>query len=60
MDWSSHAARLAGETTSPRSRWRDVVECVPRHVFVPRWWQRGVPLPGPYGTAEWTGISGPA
>lgn len=60
MDWSSHAARLAGDTTSPRSRWRDVVECVPRHVFVPRWWQRGVPLPGPYGTAEWTGISGPA
>lgn len=33
---------------------------VPRHIFVPRWWRRGDPATGPYGTAHWTAISGAA
>lgn len=37
--WQPHAARLAAEVTDPVSRWRPVVEAVPRHLFVPRWWE---------------------
>ena len=39
MDWERHAAQLAAEITHPVSRWRDPVATVPRHLFVPRWWQ---------------------
>lgn len=40
MDWKPHAERLAAEVTPPVSRWRDAVAVTPRHVFVPRWWER--------------------
>src|SRR5690606_24362012 len=60
MDWNTHAVRLAEQVTSPRSRWRPVVGGVPRHVFVPRWWQRIDYAPGPYGTAVWSPAAGPA
>lgn len=39
MDWEPHAERLAGDVTDPVSRWRPLVASVPRHVFIPRWWQ---------------------
>jgi protein-L-isoaspartate O-methyltransferase len=38
MNWQLHATRLAAQVTHPTSRWRPVIETVPRHVFVPRWW----------------------
>jgi protein-L-isoaspartate O-methyltransferase len=38
VNWHEHARRLAAQVTHPASRWRAVVEEVPRHVFVPRWW----------------------
>ena len=38
MEWQPAALRLAREITDPVSRWRPVVGSVPRHVFVPRWW----------------------
>jgi protein-L-isoaspartate O-methyltransferase len=40
MDWEARAAKFAGEITDPDSRWRCSVESVPRHVLVPRWWER--------------------
>lgn len=39
-NWDLHAARLAAAVTHPTSRWRDPVARVPRHVFVPRWFDR--------------------
>jgi protein-L-isoaspartate O-methyltransferase len=38
MDWEPHAERLASEVTEPMSRWRPLVASVPRHLFVPAWW----------------------
>ncbi|MGA4840688.1 protein-L-isoaspartate(D-aspartate) O-methyltransferase [Streptomyces sp. G45] len=38
--WKRHAERLAAEVTSPVSRWRNAVADTPRHLFVPRWWER--------------------
>ena len=43
MDWQQHARRLAAEVTDPMSRWRPVMKSVPRHVFVPRWWEWQAP-----------------
>lgn len=60
MNWEPHAARLAAEVTHPASRWRPVVAGIPRHAFVPRWWDWAPGGPGFYhelweprdGTAE--------
>lgn len=52
MNWQEHAARLAAEVTDPMSRWRPLVASVPRHVFIPRWWD--------WDTDGWTAIDGPA
>ncbi|MFI6274368.1 50S ribosomal protein L11 methyltransferase [Streptomyces sp. NPDC050988] len=41
MNWQPHAADLAARVTHASSRWRAPVAAVPRHQFVPRWWQRG-------------------
>ena len=41
LDWRPAAARLAGTVTDPASRWRPLVTAMPRHLFVPRWWERG-------------------
>ncbi|MFC5187148.1 methyltransferase domain-containing protein [Actinomadura harenae] len=60
MDWKPHAARLAEQVTHTTSRWRPIVESVPRHVFVPRWWSWDRPAPGPYGSAVWSLVNGPA
>lgn len=40
MNWKPHAARLAEQVTHPGSRWRAPVQDIPRHLFVPWWWQR--------------------
>lgn len=40
MDWRPHAERLAAEVAPPTSRWRNAVAATPRHLFVPRWWER--------------------
>ncbi|GGP80072.1 50S ribosomal protein L11 methyltransferase [Streptomyces melanogenes] len=40
MDWEPHARRLAADTIHPSSRWYEPVATTPRHLFVPRWWER--------------------
>jgi protein-L-isoaspartate O-methyltransferase len=39
MDWEAYARRLAAEVVRPESRWHGPLADVPRHVFVPRWWE---------------------
>jgi protein-L-isoaspartate O-methyltransferase len=53
VDWEPRAGQLAAEVTDPMSRWRPVVASVPRHLFVPGWWQRSDP-------DGWTAVSGQA
>ena len=59
MKWKSHADRLAGDVTHAVSRWRPAVGAVPRHLFVPRWWERNGPEAG-FGLATWDLRDGPA
>ncbi|MFF4257931.1 methyltransferase domain-containing protein [Streptomyces sp. NPDC001663] len=40
MNWQPHGALLAARVTHHTSRWRGSVAAVPRHQFVPRWWER--------------------
>ncbi|MFE7114451.1 methyltransferase domain-containing protein [Streptomyces sp. NPDC057654] len=40
MKWADRAAALADEVTHPESRWHDAVRSTPRHLFVPRWWEK--------------------
>ncbi|MFD9053332.1 methyltransferase domain-containing protein [Streptomyces zaomyceticus] len=40
MDWQMHARRLADEVDRPGSHWRAAVADTPRHVLVPRWYER--------------------
>ncbi|MER6633695.1 protein-L-isoaspartate(D-aspartate) O-methyltransferase [Streptomyces sp. NPDC000987] len=39
MNWLPLARRLAREVIRPESRWHSAMAEVPRHVFVPRWWE---------------------
>ncbi|MGW8374243.1 methyltransferase domain-containing protein [Streptomyces sp. ODS28] len=39
VDWRPHASRMADETVRSESRWHRPLTTVPRHLFVPRWWQ---------------------
>ena len=39
MEWQPYAQHLADGATHPTSRWRGPVAEVPRHVFVPAWWE---------------------
>ena len=39
-DWRPHAARLAGRLAHPASRWHGPVAGIPRHLLVPRWFER--------------------
>ncbi len=59
VKWKSDADRLAAEVTHPVSRWRPAVGAVPRHLFVPRWWERSGPGTG-FGVATWALHDGPA
>lgn len=40
MKWLPLAGRLAHEVVRPESRWHSAVAEVPRHQFVPRWWEQ--------------------
>ncbi|MCQ4042444.1 methyltransferase domain-containing protein [Streptantibioticus rubrisoli] len=40
MDWEPRARQLASETVHSCSRWSGPIVTTPRHVFVPRWWER--------------------
>ncbi|GHF06750.1 methyltransferase domain-containing protein [Streptomyces morookaense] len=40
MNWQHHAEALAEAATHGSSRWRAPVAETPRHLFIPRWWQR--------------------
>ena len=57
-EWQPAARHLAAEVTDPVSRWRAVVESVPRHVFVPHWWEWQRPdgwsvRDGPAAVIDW-------
>ncbi|RZB13244.1 protein-L-isoaspartate(D-aspartate) O-methyltransferase, partial [Streptomyces sp. F001] len=57
MDWEVHARCLAAGVTRPESRWYEPLAVTPRHVFVPRWWTRGLKgwelRDGPAGPEAW-------
>lgn len=38
--WQHHAKALADAVAHPLSRWRPVVAEMPRHVFIPRWYEK--------------------
>ena len=59
VKWKFDADRLAGGVTHPISRWRPAVGAVPRHLFVPRWWERARPGAG-FGASTWKLCDGPA
>lgn len=40
MDWQMYAKRLADEVARPGSRWGAAVADIPRHLLVPRWYER--------------------
>ena len=52
VKWKAHADQLAAQVTHPVSRWRPAVGAVPRHLFVPRWWERSGPAA--FGVSAWT------
>lgn len=58
MNWKPHAARLADKAAHPASRWHPVIASVPRHAFVPRWWEWAAP--GPLWHDTWELREGPA
>ncbi|GAB3661703.1 methyltransferase domain-containing protein [Actinocorallia lasiicapitis] len=39
MEWQKAALRLSEQVTLPGSVWRPAIAAVPRHVFVPTWWE---------------------
>lgn len=39
-EWREHAKQLADMLALPDSRWHDPIASTPRHVFVPRWFER--------------------
>ncbi|MFF4409863.1 protein-L-isoaspartate(D-aspartate) O-methyltransferase [Streptomyces sp. NPDC001404] len=41
LDWEGHARHLADMVLRPESRWWKPVASTARHLFVPRWWERG-------------------
>ncbi|MEZ0095728.1 methyltransferase domain-containing protein [Streptacidiphilus sp. EB129] len=52
MPFEPYAARLSAACVHPASRWAQALAAVPRHVFVPRWWQPS--------TKGWTCVDGPS
>ena len=39
-DWTEAARKLAAQVTATAPEWHDAVVATPRHVLVPRWWDR--------------------
>ncbi|MEU2867732.1 protein-L-isoaspartate(D-aspartate) O-methyltransferase [Streptomyces olivoreticuli] len=46
LDWQPHAASLADAVAADVPAWRDAVASTPRHLLVPRWWNRSQDVPG--------------
>ncbi|MGW6202278.1 protein-L-isoaspartate(D-aspartate) O-methyltransferase [Streptomyces sp. NPDC055089] len=40
MEWETYAQRLSAEVARPGSPWETAVGETPRHLFVPRWYER--------------------
>lgn len=59
MNWQAHAQQLAERVTHLISRWRPIIAAVPRHAFIPRWWNWTSPVSG-YCTDTFTLVEGPA
>ncbi|MFI1799457.1 protein-L-isoaspartate(D-aspartate) O-methyltransferase [Streptomyces sp. NPDC020379] len=55
LDWHPHATSLAETVAANAPAWRDAVASMPRHLLVPRWWNRSRDVPG-----GWTLSDGPA
>jgi protein-L-isoaspartate O-methyltransferase len=53
MDWEPRARALARAVTDPHSRWHLPLAAVPRHVFVPRWWEGRRLADGPADEERW-------
>lgn len=53
MNWQSHARHLADRIIDPVSRWYEPISSTPRHVFVPRWWDRRELRDGPADELAW-------
>lgn len=53
MNWQPHARHLAERMTDPVSRWYESIASTPRHVFVPRWWDRRELRDGPADELAW-------
>jgi protein-L-isoaspartate O-methyltransferase len=53
MDWEPRARALARAVTDPHSRWHQPLAVVPRHVFVPRWWENRCLADGPADEERW-------
>jgi protein-L-isoaspartate O-methyltransferase len=39
-DWTEAARKLAAQVTAAAPEWHDAVVATPRHVLVPKWWDR--------------------
>lgn len=52
LDWRPHAERLAAVATVPGSGWQALVAGIPRHPFVPCWWETTDQASD--GNATWT------
>lgn len=39
-DWTTRATALADSVCTDAPEWRDAVAATPRHLLVPRWWER--------------------
>ena len=53
MDWEPRARALARAVTDPHSRWHLPLAAVPRHLFVPRWWENRRLADGPADEERW-------
>ncbi|MGK5641863.1 methyltransferase domain-containing protein [Streptomyces sp. URMC 126] len=56
MNWQRHAEALAEAVTHRSSRWRPLIAETPRHIFIPRWWERdgdAYTLRAPREAGEW-------
>ncbi|MEV5506501.1 methyltransferase domain-containing protein [Streptomyces orinoci] len=56
MNWQHHAEALAEAVAHRSSRWHPLVATTPRHIFIPRWWERdgdGYALHVPQNDEEW-------
>jgi protein-L-isoaspartate O-methyltransferase len=53
MDWEPRARALARAVTDQHSRWHLPLASVPRHLFVPRWWEGRRLVDGPADEERW-------